>query len=243
MTLQTQAGEAAECSTAIVITEHTNSDRDDSHGHAGHVGSSRRDSATDGEEFASTQRSGHITNKLPITQFSVSKRPPVSSHFPPSRSTKPNAIVHSNQPIKAHNTPLTTRSLGQKSDSLQPMHKLSTGGAVHQLLAARSSRRNKLVQNTEDTPVTPRVGTRCPPVRVGDFFRVFPFNEATKKCSLGNLDVKTVVRECRQMYKERLKVTKRQNQPDLAGQDYMTTPKVMDVELLWGPLLGDAPTH
>ena len=240
-----QTREAGRTTALSIITDKTNS-RDDNHGRV-RVGNNRGYSSEDGEEGIQSTKSGDMKIALSTGHVSASKKNPlVHSRSLPNTSNKSYASTPSKQSSKFGTTSMIPRSYIQKSGGVQPTYKLSTGGSVHQLLAARSSRRSKTVHKAEETSyaVTPRIGTRCPPERVGDFFRVFPFNDTTRKCSTGTIDIKTIIRECRQLYKERLKVVKGQGMADdLASQDHMTPPKVLDIPLLWKPLHGDAPVH
>ena len=43
----------------------------------------------------------------------------------------------------------------------------------------------------------------CMPTRVGDFLKVFPFNDVTRKNAAGNLDSRLVIRECFKQLKHR----------------------------------------
>lgn len=74
------------------------------------------------------------------------------------------------------------------------------------------TRRTRSGLSSGEAVMAAKSSSRQPAARYGDFILTFPFNEATRKCALGNLDTKLVVRECQHRL---VKVQNNQSDADL----------------------------
>ncbi|KAK3578077.1 hypothetical protein CHS0354_006727 [Potamilus streckersoni] len=73
-----------------------------------------------------------------------------------------------------------------------------------------------------------------PPPKIGDFFLVFPFNEATFKSAKSTLDPHVIIRESQKLLKEKmLQVEKMAEKRPLGHLPYGSSP---DGERMWGPV-------
>ncbi|KAL3882585.1 hypothetical protein ACJMK2_028915 [Sinanodonta woodiana] len=73
-----------------------------------------------------------------------------------------------------------------------------------------------------------------PPPKIGEFFLVFPFNEATFKSAKSTLDPQIIIRECQKLLKDKmLQVEKMAERRPLGHLPYGSSP---DGERMWGPV-------
>ncbi|KAK2162703.1 hypothetical protein LSH36_93g04010 [Paralvinella palmiformis] len=211
----------------------------------------RRHSEADGGESGSvlSQVSNQVTTRQSMGH--LSKRPPMSSHYKMAHTLKGYSKPPSNQSSKqkSHFVPFISNPAKPHSSPLHPIYKQGSGSIKgHTVVRSQWYNKSDSKSSQTETGIMPCVGSRTPPGRVGDFIRVFPFNDATKKCSLGNMDIKTVVRECHKLLRERKRAAKGQSQGEdhqdgWSSNECTISDNIFDMSYIWKPLLGDSVPH
>ena len=167
---------------------------------------------------------GHLMSRYALTEHVPDSLKPTQSARPPSgaatssasrptlpRGTRSSALrtsLHTETGKKKYGQfGYTANPLGAKSALLNRRGSLNSMFSSSKLSNNNSNyskpwRRGHSYTNSQDTSQKIGSNSRLLKHRIGDFFLAYPFNEATRKSSAGNQDVKVVIRETQKVLKE-----------------------------------------